>query len=135
MPFPITVDPATVAISSANAVVKTVQAGEAISHGQPVYLSGGKYYLADANASEASAAAVGVSLGSAATDGYFALIESGLYDSGATVTKGTVYVVAAVAGDIVPASDLATGDWITVLGIAVDASNISLAINATGYQY
>jgi hypothetical protein len=37
-------------------------------------------------------------------------------------------------GGVAPEADLAAGDWVTILGIAVSASQLNLAINVSGVQ-
>lgn len=97
-------------------------------------MSGKKYYKAAANASESTAAAVGIAMTPAATDGYFILATSGTVNLGATLVVGTAYCVGATAGQINPVADLTTGDWITLIGIATSTSEIVLTITATGVQ-
>lgn len=122
---------ANVGVNATTARVQIVQAGEAITQGQPVYLTGGKYYRADASAL-ASSQATGVALTPAATDGYFIMATSGAIDLGATLTVGETYYVSDTAGAIMPAADVSTGEYVTSLGVASAADTLVLDINASG---
>lgn len=111
--------------------VATVQAGEAITQGQPVYLLSNKYYRADASTA-AEAAATGIAISPAATDGYFLVASSGKVDVGATLTVGETYYVSDTAGAIMPSADVSVGEYVTILGIATAAGELELNINASG---
>jgi len=117
---------------------KTGTAGASIVPGNVIYLDAdtSKYKLADADASAAQAAAVGIAT-SYATDGssvHF-LGRGSIIDVGGTLVKGMPYFVSGTAGKIAPAADLATGDWSTFLGIAASTTNLDMTdFKATGYQ-
>lgn len=126
---------ADITVTAANVGVKgpaqleVVQVGEAVTQGQPLYklASDQKYYKADANASAASAAAKGIAMTAASTDGYAILARSGSINLGATLTVGETYFVSATAGGIAPAADVTTGWYPRQLGQAVSASELTLA--------
>jgi hypothetical protein len=121
--------------NSSATVLQTVLAGEALTQGQPVYLSAGKYYKADADAGLVNAAAVGICMSPAAADEYFSMAVAGAkIDLGATLGVGSSYVVSGTAGGIAPIADLATGDWVTHIGTASLANEIELVMKATGSQ-
>jgi len=106
--------PASVKLMSASQV-QTVQAGEAITQGQPVYLSASKYYRCDANDTAAKAVAAGIALTPAASDGYFVLAPNGAsVDVGATLAVGTTYAVSATVGAIAPIADITSGQYPTI---------------------
>lgn len=117
-----------------DSVVELVQVGETVTQGQPGYkkASDGLYYKADANASSATAAALGVFVTGASTNGYALLCRSGSYLAGATLTVGETYVVSATAGGIAPLSDVTTGWYVTILGVASSASTLALSIFRSG---
>lgn len=112
-----------------------IQAGEAITQGQPVYQStaDSKFYRCDADAA-ATAIAAGIAMTPAATNGYFALAQSGdspgqaLINLGATLTVGQVYVVSTNPGGIAPIADLGSGDFVTILGVATTTALLDLRI-------
>ncbi len=115
--------------SGAGASTAVVQAGEALEAGMPVYqASTGKYLKADANDATAYDAK-GIALCGASSDGYFILQTSGPMNIGATTTQGEIYVASATAGGIAPCSDIASGWYPVVLGMATDTSgNITMSI-------
>ena len=126
--------PADVKISGSNVRATTVVAGEAISEGQLVYLDtvSGKYKLALATA-EASANVVGVAVTSAALDGYFLMQSSRNYFAGTTLVAGDpIYLSSASAGAICPHADLASTNYVTLLGHAISTSEIEINIDVTG---
>ena len=134
----LTITPADVAIKSSAPTPETVQAGEAITQGQPVYYSAadGKYYKCDSDLSEAASEAAGIALSAAGTDGYFALVRpGGVVDLGATLTKGVVYVVSDTAGGIMPSTDWDSGDYMVILGVAINTTDIQFNIVTTGVTY
>jgi hypothetical protein len=119
----------------ANTQVRIVQYGGTVSAGQPVVLSSGKYVVADANASAALAAASGVAVTPGVTDGYGVVAFSGsIILVGTTMTVGETYLVSDTAGGIMPNADRSTGDYVTRLGTASAATQLELAIQATGVQ-
>jgi len=130
---------ANVGVNSQATTPANVQAGEAITQGQPVYLNDadGKYYGCDATAATGSAAkanCAGIAMTPAATDGYFLLaLPPGNVDLGATLTVGETYVCSGLTAKAIgPIGDLGTGDFVTILGVADAADNLPLDVNATG---
>jgi|TARA_R110002012_G_scaffold20689_3_gene73108 hypothetical protein len=98
-------------------------AGEAIDAFELVYLNAtdGKIYLAQ-NTTVAKATLIGVAATSAAADGQMGYIPSnaGAYVESANNlwTAGKTYVVGDTAGSMMDAGDAATGDVVTVVGVA-----------------
>ena len=126
---------ANVAAGSSTTRVQLVQAGEAITQGQPVYLaSDGKYYQTDANDTAVKAQAKGVAVSPASTDGYFLMAVDGLINLGATLAVGQVYVVSATKGAIAPYGDLTTNDYVTILGVATTTALVDINILISGVQ-
>lgn len=117
--------------SGINAITSLVRAGEAITQGQPVYLSttDGKYYRADANDS-AKYNATAIALTPAATDEYFLIQTAGQMNLGATLTTGSVYVVSANVGAIAPVADIATGWYPSILAISISTTVVILVFKA-----
>lgn len=132
----ITVTAADVGLADTGVVTQTVQVAVAVTQGQVGYLdtTESKYRLADADLSSAAASAAGIFLTPAAIDGYAVIAMSGPVDVGATLTVGETYVVSGTAGGIAPIADLATGDYVTLLGIATAAGKLQLDISASGAQ-
>ena len=124
-----------VGVKASGATLQVVQVGEAVTQGQLAYVStDGKYYLADADDTLAKAAVKGVFLSAADADGYAVLMMSGTLDIGATLTVGETYVVSGTAGGIAPIGDLASGDYVTHIGIATAADELTLNLQASGVQ-
>ena len=122
---------------SATSKTTKVQFGEAGTAGETFYLKAadGKYWKA-VNATEEAAAAVGIlTTPKVAADGYGNLHTSGDITIGATLATGTVYVVSSTSGAIHPTDDLATTEWVTIVGTAFSTTVLRMGINATGAQH
>jgi hypothetical protein len=109
------------------ATVSRVQAGEALTEGQVVYLKAdGTYWKCDAN-EEAKAVAAGIVISPApAADDYCVIQTAGDIDLGATLTVGEIYCVSDTAGGIMPCGDLSTGEYVTIVGIATAANKLAI---------
>jgi hypothetical protein len=110
--------------------------GATVTAGQTVYADpadAGRYKPADADSATAAVrATAGIALNSGSAGQPADIQESGRITIGATVVVGTIYVQSDTAGGIMPAADLETGDYVTVLGIGVSASQIDLNIHRSG---
>jgi len=113
---------------------RAVQYGEAVTPGQVVYRStaDNKYYLADCDLTTTSTAA-GIVLTNASADDYGYLFDStnATIDLSVTLTEGTTYVVSDTAGNIMPDTDLTTGQYLSILGYSV-SGNLRWQPNDTG---
>ena len=113
-------------------------AGEAITQGDVIYedsSDSNKIKLTDADASEATANAKGIALNAAGTGQPITYAKDGAeVNVGGTVAVGTPYVVSGNAGKIAPASDLASSDYTTILGVGKTAANIVLNLQVSGVQ-
>jgi predicted transcriptional regulator len=108
---------------------ETGTAGEAVTAGQTIYrASDGKLYKADCTTA-IKARATGVALNDAAAGQPLTYAKAGGLDPGATVAVGIVYGVTDTPGGIGPIGERGPDDYITILGIAVAADRIDLAIN------
>lgn len=107
-----------------NATYATGIAGATITAGQPLYLDSGTntLKLCDANASQAAASCVGISLHGAASGQPIKYQTGGDITIGGTLTVGGVYVCSGTAGSVAPVADLATGWYTTVILIGRTAS-------------
>lgn len=122
-------------LAGSTAKIRHGTAGATITAGQPLYADatdGGRLKPADANASQATAAVVGIALHASLDEQPIAYAVAGKVNLGATLTVGQIYVPSATAGAIAPVADLATGHYVTTLGVAISASEIDLAINVSG---
>lgn len=120
----------------ASATISTVDAGETITAGQPVYkkVSDSKYYRADANVGSEEAAASGIAITNADANEKLIILSKGGIDPGATVVIGETYIVSATVGGIAPIGDLAASSYVTHLGIGKAADEITVGIVASGVQ-
>ena len=113
---------ANVGVGSVTSSVRVVQVGEAVAQGKPGYRleSDGKYYIGDADDAGKDDIAV-IFLTPASTDGYAAVALPGAkVNLGATLVVGTAYYLLA-SGSIGLHSDIASSDYVTLLGIAETA--------------
>jgi hypothetical protein len=140
--IPEEIDMADLAITAANVVrgvgakVETGIAGAVITAGQSVYkdpADGDKFKPADADSATATVRTTrGIALNGAANNQPLAVQVEGRIVIGGTVAPGTVYVQSDTPGGIMPAADLEAGDYVTVLGVGVSATEIDLNIHASG---
>jgi hypothetical protein len=107
--------------------------GATVTAAQPVYQDSAdnEHKLADADAL-ATAAVVGLAL----TNGYdgkegLIAIEGSQINVGATTTAGIPYVAGLAGGDIVPYSDLASGDFPTILFWGTGTAIVTLLLKAS----
>jgi hypothetical protein len=63
------------------------------------------------------------------------LIEGTVALGTTTVVLGGVYVVSATAGGIAPVADVASTNYVTILGVAVTTAQLRLKINASGIKH
>jgi hypothetical protein len=116
----------------ANAATKSDQgvAGETIAAGKAVYkAASGKWMLADNDSATAEAkTALGIALNGAALDQPLTIHKMGKLTIGATLTAGSRYYLSSTAGGIMPEADLASGDYVCLLGLASSASVLDVNI-------
>jgi hypothetical protein len=125
----LTITAANVKATSQTATIARVKFGETVTQGQAVRLDDatGEYMKADADAgSDAAAAVVGITLTPGGDNEYGYIISQGTLNIGATLTVGEIYVLSGTAGGVCPEADLATGDRVTVIGVATSTSIISV---------
>ena len=128
------ITPSNVAIAASNARPVTVLAGATITAGMAVYLdSANSEYLPASGATESEATIAGIAVTGCADAGYFLMQTSKSYIVGATVVTGTPYYVSdSGSGKICPHSDLASGDYVTLIGHAISTTEIDIEIAVTG---
>lgn len=113
-------------LAGSDAKKTRVTAGATVTAGKALYRDSAdnKYKLADADA-EATAACDGIALTGGA-DGQPIIIArpslGGTINLGATLAVGQTYVVSTTAGGIAPISDLGSGDFATIIGVATSTS-------------
>lgn len=116
--------------------------GEAVTAGQAIYLkaSDGKLWLAQSDGTSAEAAAVGIAIAGGAAGQRIGYVKQGTLnlDTAALTggTKGDIVVLGTTAGGLFPSADLASSDFVTVLGVLVTANPgvMSVGILASGVE-
>ena len=129
----VSVTAASVLKTSSTSVVMGV-AGATVTAGQPIYQDASdslKLKPTDADVL-ASSQSVGIALHGAASGQPLQYAVAGNLTFNAGFTVGQVYVCSVNAGGIAPYADLATGDFVTVLGVATTTSNLKMGIVYSG---
>jgi len=115
-----------------------VLAGESLTPGQAVYQNASdlKYYKADCD-TVSTATVSGVCVSYAAADAYVYILNSlnSVIDIGATVSVGEIYVVSDTAGNIMPNTDLTSGQYVSVIGYGSDTNEITMNIYNSGVAH
>jgi hypothetical protein len=116
--------------NSAGARTVTGDASEAITAGQLVYkLANGKYGKCDADGATPLYKAVGIALDGAGADQPIAIcLEDPDFVPGFTEDAGVVVIGSATAGGLAPATDVATGMFVSVVGIMKEDNHMVLKI-------
>lgn len=127
----LTVTPASV-LAGTNATITRGIAGATITAGQAVYLdeaTTGEWLLADSDSATVAArgsARFGIALNGASDGQPLAVQTGGNITIGATVVAGVAYYLSDTPGGICPFADLATGDYVTLVGIATSTTVIAI---------
>ncbi len=122
-------------LPGADAQVEHSYFGASVTAGQVVYndTADNEKKLADANSATAIVRKVhGIAL-NGGSDGQPAAVQrGGTITIGATVVVGKVYVLSATPGGIAPIDDLATGHYVTVIGVGISSTQIKLGFLESG---
>ena len=119
-----------------DAVTKGGIAGEAISAGDSVFEAADKgIELCEKDQAVIDAACRGVALNDAAVDQPIEYAVSGSVDMGAILAVGQVYIVGAGPGGIAPEADGSSGNFITVVGVAITGNLLKLGILQSGVAH
>lgn len=131
----VTVTPANVEMTD-DTVATTGIAGEALVQGQSAYLnsSGSRWYKSESDDTEAKAETRGIVMTPAATGAQVVIATGGTIKPGATLSANTVYVLSVNSGRFAPIADLATGNYVTLIGIGKSTTELSLLLDPQGYQ-
>lgn len=119
-------------------VVNGHLAGVAITAGDAVYIdtAGAAQLLTNATSvgSGVGSPLVGIALNDAGAGQPVQILKpGGTVNIGGTVAVGKQFC-AGTAGGIIPVDDIATGEYITTIGVGITAANIKLGINVSGVQ-
>jgi hypothetical protein len=109
-------------------------AGATITAGQVVYrdTADSKYKLADADGTSALRSPRGIALNGASNGQPLSILRNGDITIGATMTAGLAYYLSDEPGGICPLADLATGDYIVLVGMAESTSVLNVEFVETG---
>lgn len=122
--------------AQAGAGTQRKNAGAAITAGMSVFVAtDGDLEPAQHDVDAATARAVGVALCDAAAGQPCVYAVSGQVNLGATLVVGETYVVGAAGGAIAPVADVGTGDFSTVLGVAISTSLLKMGIIESGVAH
>ncbi len=102
----------------------TYTAGGTLTAGLAVRLSSGTV-IAATDASAAGSAALGYALNGASSGQPVEVHKGGNINLGATLAVGKVYVLS-TDGATAPVDDIATGEYITVMGVAISTSVLTM---------
>lgn len=132
----VTVVASSVAPANASTTIVRATAGAAVSAGQAVYADpAANFTIKPAQATNQAQATnvVGIALDSAAVGQPVAYASAGdVQFNNTPLTPAAVYVLSAAnAGGIAPTSDLVTGNYATLLGIAAGANVLRLGVTIT----
>lgn len=120
-------------VAGSNSTIRSGTAGETVTAGQAAAINGsGQYVKADNNASAPLNSCVGVFLNGAAINQPVDVQTAGDITIGATLVKGSAYYVGDTAGGICPFADLASGEGVSLVGVARSTSELSLHVANTG---
>lgn len=109
--------------------------GETIAAGQALCLNPttNKIELADANGASAyMKTVIGISQHGSLLNQPIRYQRRSNMTFNAALTQGTIYVLSATPGGIAPASDLASGHTVVILGVASSTTVLAMSINNTG---
>lgn len=112
-------------------------AGATVTAGQACYVdtaNSNVLKLAQSDGTALEATVKGIAMHGAASGQPLTLATSGDIDLGATLTVGATYVLSQTAGGIAPIADLATGDFVSHIGIGDAADNLSIGIKNSGVE-
>lgn len=116
----ITITDTSVGDSSGGKLVTGYIAGETITAGQQLYrkLTDGRLYKGKANGTEREAECVGIAANGASAGQAMSVWTGGDIAIGGTAAAGVLFLVSSnAAGGIMPAADLDSTDWVTILGV------------------
>ena len=134
----IPITPANLRLST-GAGTSTATSGETITPFQLIYRAANGKVMKAVNSSLLEATFLGVAITYAAVDeqiGYVPITEGAgviLNSASADFTKGKVYCISDTAGQMFPAADIGTGDFVTIAAYAISTTSLQMHNVQTGY--
>jgi len=125
---------ATSVLASSNASTTKGTAGTTITAGQSLAKAAdGSLILFDANAAAPAFTFVGIALNGGATgQPIFYVTGDTSFTPGFTVAAGAIVIGSSTAGGLCPAADLATGHYLTIIGVGIGSNKIKMQPLASG---
>jgi hypothetical protein len=121
-------------VKTATSLIGYGTAGGTVTAGQPVYAdttASNKLKACDADVLESSKV-IGIAMHGASDGQPLQYCYGGNLTFNSAFTVGEVYVASTTAGGIAPYADLASGDFVTILGVATTATNLKIGILYSG---
>ena len=129
----ITIDPAVLKISTTTGTTESGTAGEAISSTNWLYQDASRTYFKAKADNATTAVLAGIAMNNAISGGVVLVNKTAPITTDAVLTKDVVYVLSAgTAGKVMPQADLATGNIISIAGVASATTGLVLGIVNTG---
>jgi hypothetical protein len=130
---------ASAVVPAATASLGRGTAGATITQGQTLYLDSTTltYMLADADDSSATATVAGVAINAASSGQPVDFIVSGsltLAVTSGNLTAGEIYVLSGTAGGIAVEGDLASDDYVSIIGVGTSTTTMAISFNNSGVQ-
>lgn len=122
-------------IAGAGADTENGTLGAAATAGQVLYkaASDGRWYLADNNAASAEVRAPrGIALNGGGIGQPVRVLLSGPVTIGATMTAGVAFYLSDTPGGICPVADLASGEFPSIVGMAISATVLAVNFQSAG---
>lgn len=122
-------------LKNASAVEEQGYAGETITAGMPCYrdASTGLYMKSDSNSATVAARSIrGIALNGASLGQPLSIQKSGDITIGATLTANVAYYLSDTAGGICPLADVGSGEYTSLVGIAISTTVMRLSFLYTG---
>jgi hypothetical protein len=107
--------------------------GGTVTAGQPVRKQADGTFIAATDASLAGSQVEGIALTGGGSGQPFIYQKGGNINPGATVAVGKVYVLS-TSGGIAPVDDIASSEYITVIGVGISTSLIKMGIIVSDVQ-
>ena len=122
-------------LAGSGATTEPGSLGATITSGQVIYkdTADSLFKLADNNSATAAARSpYGIALNGGATGQPCKVLREGDITIGSTLTAGVTYYLSDTPGGICPVADLASGEYPTIIGIAISTTVLRVKIQSSG---